>query len=1093
MSRTKSFSEIVRSLVERLRLSQPSLDTKPGTVSRDLFIDIQADELQKIYSLISLISQKQSLATASGRDLDRLAGNFGFSRKSGTPASGIIILSTDDMTSEIPVPNGMIISAKNGLTFRVVGTYVMTPAEKNRYAGNANRLRNALDVAGISDSFAIEVPIESVISGSTGNIGSYQIADVVTNFSLNATNINSFSGGTNLESDNGFKARFLASFSGSNTGTSQGYRNAILGLQGVLDALVVEPGNSLMLRDGTEVIQLEDSTNRIVQSGSGGKVDIYVLGSKLQEISESFIFLNKSPTGNISDDVNDHILGNFNQDLSLTSEERRYLAFKNNNLPLQPVSSVNSVICSDSGILTEAVLDQDGNYVGNYIIVKDLNPDTGGSAFGFDKIKFVNKDKNVSREVITKFKNNSSDSLVFQDVDDLTSVYEEIQIRSENSTVSKVDNSVITLNHKPIIQINRVVNFSTGEVYVVDNNGIDNTTGLNNSGQIVIKGKSLPSISDKLQVDYIWRKYYIADKEYNRTINFNYPVPFSDSVNWSINNGIKTEGSTLIRSASDQNYDLVMDNIISSVDSVYFSTAIAREVLSGVGGLYIDVGMDLPLNNVVSILLGNVDVYNTKKSDGYITGKLIFFPSDSGVSLGDQISANINKIEVFDIEDSDGSFVNNTISLSNDLILQNNGLLSFVDVAFLNGEQATVKYSADISTIVPTSELSSLPISGSESSNLLLTNNLSELTSSIQPTSFNFNEDLSINSIQREGSCQLLVSLSGIPNFGSIKITGTTFERLTLNGFAGNMYDGNILDLKSILKSYLAVNNIPENYFVGRVSSVKIGSQTLDLNNYSIKNNSYDSNVASSLSSLSDFQVKIPDTSYNNLVSYTSGTTIECVFDLMIPNNSETLFFYSSEDRITEKYFLRISNISVTSGLRSLSGILSGSISISSFNQPTQGSGYFSDYNFKAPKDGERISVNYNLNKIIIDSTSAIETVRPITADVIVKEAFSLPADVTGTIVVTSGFENEQDSIVENVSNAISNLLNTATLGGLIDYSDLISTGASIQGVDSIDISLFNESGKTGRRSFLQALDNQNIVAGIVLFTAVSRRNFRIS
>ena len=77
MSRTKSFSEIVRSLVERLRLSQPSLDTKPGTVSRDLFIDIQADELQKIYSLISLVSQKQSLVTASGRDLDRLANNFG--------------------------------------------------------------------------------------------------------------------------------------------------------------------------------------------------------------------------------------------------------------------------------------------------------------------------------------------------------------------------------------------------------------------------------------------------------------------------------------------------------------------------------------------------------------------------------------------------------------------------------------------------------------------------------------------------------------------------------------------------------------------------------------------------------------------------------------------------------------------------------------------------------------------------------------------------------------------------------------------------------------------------------------------------------
>jgi hypothetical protein len=492
-------------------------------------------------------------------------------------------------------------------------------------------------------------------------------------------------------------------------------------------------------------------------------------------------------------------------------------------------------------------------------------------------------------------------------------------------------------------------------------------------------------------------------------------------------------------------------------------------------------------------LLQNVDVYNTKKSDGYTSGKLIFFPSDSGVSLGDEVTVNINKVEVFDIEDSDGSFVNNTISLSNDLILEKNGLLDFVSIAFLNGDEATVKYSADISSIVPTTDLSALPLSGTDSSNVLLNNDLSELTGSVQPTSFNFNDDLSVNSIQREGSCQLSVSLNGIPNFGSIKITGTTFTRLSLEGFAGNVYNGNILDLESILKAYLGLNVIPENYFVGRVSSIKIGDEVLDLNNYSLNNNTYDSNVASQDISLSNFEVKVPDTSFNNLINYTSGTKVECTFDLVIPSDSETLFFYSSEERITEKYFFRVSNISVTSGLRSVSGILSGSISISSFNQPNQGAGYFADYNFKAPKDGERISVNYNLNKIILDVTSGIEVVRPITADVIVKEAFALPADVTGTIVISSGFESEEDSIVENVSNTIANLLNTATLGGLIDYSDLISAGAAIQGVDSIDISLFNESGKTGRRSFLQALDNQNIVAGVVLFTAVSRRNFRIS
>ena len=197
--------------------------------------------------------------------------------------------------------------------------------------------------------------------------------------------------------------------------------------------------------------------------------------------------------------------------------------------------------------------------------------------------------------------------------------------------------------------------------------------------------------------------------------------------------------------------------------------------------------------------------------------------------------------------------------------------------------------------------------------------------------------------------------------------------------------------------------------------------------------------------------------------------------------------------RISEKFFLRIDSINISSGFRTFSGDLSGSFLISSFNQPKQGESYFSDYKFKAPIDGERITVNYNINRLISDCTSAIETVRPITADVIVKEASSVVVNAEGTVVISDGFESESNSIVENVINAISNLLNTSALGSLIDYSDLISVGASIQGVDSIDISLFNESGKIGRRSFIRALDNQTIVAGNVLFNAVTRRNFRIS
>ena len=52
MSKIKTFSEIVNNMIERLKISQPNLDTKIGTVSRDLFIDIQADEIQKLYNLM---------------------------------------------------------------------------------------------------------------------------------------------------------------------------------------------------------------------------------------------------------------------------------------------------------------------------------------------------------------------------------------------------------------------------------------------------------------------------------------------------------------------------------------------------------------------------------------------------------------------------------------------------------------------------------------------------------------------------------------------------------------------------------------------------------------------------------------------------------------------------------------------------------------------------------------------------------------------------------------------------------------------------------------------------------------------------------
>jgi hypothetical protein len=100
---------------------------------------------------------------------------------------------------------------------------------------------------------------------------------------------------------------------------------------------------------------------------------------------------------------------------------------------------------------------------------------------------------------------------------------------------------------------------------------------------------------------------------------------------------------------------------------------------------------------------------------------------------------------------------------------------------------------------------------------------------------------------------------------------------------------------------------------------------------------------------------------------------------------------------------------------------------------------------------------------------------------------------VAGEVLINEDAQESENQIIENVVSAVVNLLNTGTLGSIIDYSDIINVATSVTGVDSINISLFNETEMTGRKTFIKALDNQTISAGNVTFESVSRQDFRIT
>ena len=54
-------------LLDFLRIVQPDLDTKPGSVARELFVDAPASELAKLYIELRNIANLQSFSSARGR------------------------------------------------------------------------------------------------------------------------------------------------------------------------------------------------------------------------------------------------------------------------------------------------------------------------------------------------------------------------------------------------------------------------------------------------------------------------------------------------------------------------------------------------------------------------------------------------------------------------------------------------------------------------------------------------------------------------------------------------------------------------------------------------------------------------------------------------------------------------------------------------------------------------------------------------------------------------------------------------------------------------------------------------------------------
>jgi hypothetical protein len=1080
MVKIRNTTELIQNSLDFYRTAKPQLDTKPATVARDLLVDGPSIQLAALYQELARIRANQSLRLSLGQDLDKLASNYGAVRRQGSASSGTSLFTFTEIEADIPINGGDVVTANNGATFSVQNGITVSPTQRNVFRATASKFRAQLDFAGISDEFAVEVTVTATAPGRLGNISRYALVTTSTLGVSNVTNAVAFGGGSDAEDDAAFRSRILAIFSGAQTGTALGYENTVRADSAVIDVLVVEPGNVLMTRDGTQVSTAEDGTKTIISEGTGGKVDIYVHGIRLSEVVDSEVYLDQSNKDDPTDPANDFVLGQIEGDENKTVTQKRIDNLESGILPDQPVNNIISVSGSSSGAnFVEKATDSLGRVTGNYELIRDTGA-FGGSPWGFDKLRWVSDRISDLPEDVTKGRFNGQDPLSFSDVLEISNVTQNISIVNENSQINASDRSSIQLAHWPVTNVTRVFNLTTGERYVVANQNPDGDTALNETGRIVISGSTLPAVSDVLQVDYTWVFNYDSSFDYDNRIVTTNPRSVTDSIDWGFSNAVRREESLVQVSGSVKS--VAVTHPISSVISVNTFVSEVGTVTLVSGRLAVIVAAQV--ENVVSItrVLDGAEVYVSSDNDGSFSGFTIFLPTDTVAEFGDAVVVVYNANDVYTVDGVSGSFNENLITLS-------------ASSTITAGTIVECNYIANVRTLLPATQLSNLPA--------LRDGNRFQTTVSsgigTQPTTHVFSGVGVVESNLRQAPSRLQLSIAGSVSSGVITVTGTAFDRIAESVFAVGT-ESLTIELSPAIKSYLGLtsaDSIPSNVEVIRLISVeKVTASdndevisvdhTYDVFGYKIRNNNFVKSEAVIDSLLTSTQITLPSTPDNETNLPSIGDHLRVTFYISTSSDSENVSFSKSGTLYTQKVYALVDAVAVSSGFTSGQSQLA-TLTVSNQNQPVAGSRYTGAYDYLAPKPNERITVTYNINSLIKDATLEVERNRPVSADVLVKAATPILIDVEMAVVVTQAYENSTSIVQQNVQDIITTSLNATALNTTIDSSDLIKDAYDVAGVDRVRIISFNKEDEAGSVLSISAQENEYLQANTVTVTIESR------
>lgn len=322
---------IAKAMANSVFSDYPDADINPGTVPRDIFIDPPSEQLEDLFvlqdfshtaeSFLTLLAfddangdgesdtvetddKKSRLRDALGLNndqngnsltqafideaFDKLAANVNVPRGPAEYATGEVIFFIPS-TSKLPstsftIPINTVVSTKatettQAVKFKTISTVTV----------DINDIQSFLNTETGCYEFAANIRADK--TGAASNVAAKTITSIGSGPSvggLQVKNTIATDNGTDKESNKRLAERAMLAFTSVDAGTENGYLATTLAVTGVKRARIIRAGEPLMQRDFLQYSLPSDPTT--ILRHLGGKVDIYVQGENLVQLTDRFSF-----------------------------------------------------------------------------------------------------------------------------------------------------------------------------------------------------------------------------------------------------------------------------------------------------------------------------------------------------------------------------------------------------------------------------------------------------------------------------------------------------------------------------------------------------------------------------------------------------------------------------------------------------------------------------------------------------------------------------------------------------------------------------------------------------------------------------------